>query len=998
MLLTNPSRKVFTGVLLLLLFQICLGQTQTQLLSQIENSDDDQEKLLLFEQLAAKNQFTDNEKSIFYAQKAYDLAARIAPPHRQAYYLNRVAVNHLLAGDYLKSIQIQNEILTNFDSIGDSLYVEIHNSLGFSYHALGELNIAVQYGKKVMRLSQELDWDFLSLPALGILAKVNMDIGDYDSALSYFTQAAKKAQFYNQPNHYCYVHKDLTQLYELRGELPLAMDAAKKAIKTAKENNFKLIESDVRINLSNIYRKKSQYQKAIAEAQRAIADLEEIGSSIYTFKAYRSIVQIKLDLQDTDGALLIALENVEQALAQGNKKEAINFYQLLSQIYERKKDFKNALKYQNKAEELQNEKQQNNQIQSITLAEHLSDTNVPLRPTGDQSSQGEITSLGVIVGIFLLLAFLIGVVFARIGIFQKEILNDLFAQDTKSERWLFLQRIAIFAAVLNLPLAIHFYFWDIQEAFVIALILEGIYIACYFFLDKGRMTPVFYLASIAYIIFGLYPIFVGQIYAVPVVIVTIFFVLNLIIPKPFFQIQNLTFAILSLITYYTLVYHTQVSPVPYSEELDIAMTVISFLIIAASFSQYNKSLSTYRSVLLEKNWFLNQIANTNPHLIFTKNKNQELTFVNEAVRNYFKKNEVELIGKKDEEVANYFEEDMSFLKDDYQMLDGDTSKEQKLIVASGEEKWFETIKKPLYDSRKRIIGMLSVSRDITESKVAQAEIAASEQKYRMLFDLTFDGLLILNKNGQVVDCNDSSIQFMKLTTKHNLIGQHIHKVFDKVNRVLNLQEFLDSPLHFMSPFRAEYHDDFGHVSFVEQTFAKINYNGVPHIVCAFKNISEKLILEKKQKELLEKEFELSKLNNELVAQTISSGKKNKFLNELKHSMKSMLNSIRGAEKKELHKLLKMIEANLELEENFYDFKRKFEKNYPNFFSKLLDINPKLTQNDLKLSAYIRLGMSAWDIANLLFIEKKSVEMSKYRLKKKLNLNKEDDLNLFVNAI
>ena len=58
----------------------------------------------------------------------------------------------------------------------------------------------------------------------------------------------------------------------------------------------------------------------------------------------------------------------------------------------------------------------------------------------------------------------------------------------------------------------------------------------------------------------------------------------------------------------------------------------------------------------------------------------------------------------------------------------------------------------------------------------------------------------------------------------------------------------------------------------------------------------------------------------------------------------------------------------------------------------------MTNNDLKLCAFIKLGMTSLDIANVLFIEKKSVEMSKYRLKKKLQLDPEVDLNTFIKQI
>ena len=80
------------------------------------------------------------------------------------------------------------------------------------------------------------------------------------------------------------------------------------------------------------------------------------------------------------------------------------------------------------------------------------------------------------------------------------------------------------------------------------------------------------------------------------------------------------------------------------------------------------------------------------------------------------------------------------------------------------------------------------------------------------------------------------------------------------------------------------------------------------------------------------------------------------------------------------------------------FKIQFEKIHPNFFKRLADDFPKLTDHDLKYCAYIRLNMSTQDISNLLYIEKKSVEMSKYRIKKKLGLSKDQRLSEFLRNI
>ena len=179
---------------------------------------------------------------------------------------------------------------------------------------------------------------------------------------------------------------------------------------------------------------------------------------------------------------------------------------------------------------------------------------------------------------------------------------------------------------------------------------------------------------------------------------------------------------------------------------------------------------------------------------------------------------------------------------------------------------------------------------------------------------------------------------------------------------------------------------------------KIPYFGETKIAFALKNISTQLILQKKEQEIKLQKQELENLNKEIVSQEIFASTKNKLLSEIKNDVTEIIPLIEGKGKQELDKLTRKIGNNISDEENFFTFKLKFEKSHPDFFHTLNHLNPKLTDNDLKLCAYMRLGMTSLDIANLQFIERKSVEMSKYRLKKKLKLQAEDDLNTFIKDI
>lgn len=78
-----------------------------------------------------------------------------------------------------------------------------------------------------------------------------------------------------------------------------------------------------------------------------------------------------------------------------------------------------------------------------------------------------------------------------------------------------------------------------------------------------------------------------------------------------------------------------------------------------------------------------------------------------------------------------------------------------------------------------------------------------------------------------------------------------------------------------------------------------------------------------------------------------------------------------------------------------DFKLYFEQINPGFLFLLLKKHPHLTQKDLKYCCYIKMNMSNDDIRNLLGINQESVRTHKYRLKKKLALNEESDLQKYI---
>lgn len=94
----------------------------------------------------------------------------------------------------------------------------------------------------------------------------------------------------------------------------------------------------------------------------------------------------------------------------------------------------------------------------------------------------------------------------------------------------------------------------------------------------------------------------------------------------------------------------------------------------------------------------------------------------------------------------------------------------------------------------------------------------------------------------------------------------------------------------------------------------------------------------------------------------------------------------------------IIRQNLNIDKEWEDFKMHFEQVHPSFFDKLKAYSADLTEENLRLCAYFRIGMSTKQIAQLLHIIPPSVIKNRHRLKRKLGLTDEDDLDDFIRGI
>jgi hypothetical protein len=166
-------------------------------------------------------------------------------------------------------------------------------------------------------------------------------------------------------------------------------------------------------------------------------------------------------------------------------------------------------------------------------------------------------------------------------------------------------------------------------------------------------------------------------------------------------------------------------------------------------------------------------------------------------------------------------------------------------------------------------------------------------------------------------------------------------------------------------------------------------------------IKEKLIAtEKENINLLEARMatEVEAQSKALTAQTLHVLDKNQMLEEIQEKLKKILEEDPKEQKKKIRNLIKQIDYNFSQDTDWDDFKFSFEKVHQDFFKKLNQPGNELTPGELKLASLMRMNLSSKEIASTLGISPESLRISRYRLRKKLNLDKGESLQQFLLCI
>ncbi|MEZ4921280.1 MAG: triple tyrosine motif-containing protein [Saprospiraceae bacterium] len=145
------------------------------------------------------------------------------------------------------------------------------------------------------------------------------------------------------------------------------------------------------------------------------------------------------------------------------------------------------------------------------------------------------------------------------------------------------------------------------------------------------------------------------------------------------------------------------------------------------------------------------------------------------------------------------------------------------------------------------------------------------------------------------------------------------------------------------------------------------------------------------------EAEIMHKNQELALATMHLVQKGEMIGSIREALERIkgMGGLPDPVRTEIKKVLRLVQADVQTDEDWQQFALHFDQVHGDFLKRLRQKYPQLSPNDYRLCAYLRMNLTSKEIAHLLNLSVRGVEGSRYRLRKKMDIEKDENLIDFL---
>ncbi|MDD8025811.1 MAG: PAS domain S-box protein [Acidobacteriota bacterium] len=181
-----------------------------------------------------------------------------------------------------------------------------------------------------------------------------------------------------------------------------------------------------------------------------------------------------------------------------------------------------------------------------------------------------------------------------------------------------------------------------------------------------------------------------------------------------------------------------------------------------------------------------------PDIVYFKDAERRNILINKAFETTFGLSQAEIEGRLDEDFLPPRLAEECRKSDEVVLTSGGLVRfEEETVLGDGRKEYFETIKAPILNPDGCVIGLIGVSRDITERKLIEKALQASEERYRRLVENSLDGIYQTDLEGRLLSANSAMKRMLGYPVSEEAAGYEVVSSYVDVRQRDRLLETME---------------------------------------------------------------------------------------------------------------------------------------------------------------------------------------------------------------
>ena len=391
-----------------------------------------------------------------------------------------------------------------------------------------------------------------------------------------------------------------------------------------------------------------------------------------------------------------------------------------------------------------------------------------------------------------------------------------------------------------------------------------------------------------------------------------------------------------------------------------------------------------------------------PALVFIKDTENRIISINRAYEEVTGLRKEDVLGKRLFDLTEHQDVVEKCWLDDMEVIETGVAKRNIIApIFTDLQKWFITDKIPFTNSDGTVSGIIGFSMNVTDRKHAEDALIRSEKKFRLLVETAPDGIVLGNMEGKFLDANNAFLNMVGYTLSE--LTELSYQDIMPEKWIAEIKKRIEDSIktgNRSGVMEMEFYTKDGAVipALVSGWFM-LDESGMPFQVGGYvKDLTVLKKAEELERELLQKDKD--QLENDLAAKNRELNTKVTQLienNELVNGLISRLNDILEIEDKDKNRQIRFITKDLlnrSKDDLWPQFEITFGQIHTSFYEDLYREFPNLSSNERKLSAFLKMNLSTKDISSITHQTIRSIEVARFRLRKKMNLPRTTNLTKY----